>query len=110
MLNISNLAPVNKEVDQATSVFAFQPLMFGILITMAESFLFNIAKLLITKLASPTFVEASRVLGLYHHLQDLIRSLSIVKVVLLDAGAEPGAAEMSEAAQTCLLLCRRYAG
>ncbi|KAL2952687.1 hypothetical protein AAZX31_19G124500 [Glycine max] len=52
---------------------------------MAESFLFSIAESLITKLASHAFQEASRVVGLYDHLRDLEKTLSLVKAVLLDA-------------------------
>ncbi|XP_028224819.1 putative disease resistance protein RGA4 [Glycine soja] len=52
---------------------------------MAESFLFSIAESLITKLASHAFQEASRVVGLYDHLRDLKKTLSLVKAVLLDA-------------------------
>ncbi|RDX94293.1 putative disease resistance protein RGA1, partial [Mucuna pruriens] len=52
---------------------------------MAESFLFSIAESLITKLASRAFQEASQVLSVYHHLQDLTETLSLVKAVLLDA-------------------------
>ncbi|KAL2952617.1 hypothetical protein AAZX31_19G121400 [Glycine max] len=52
---------------------------------MAESFIFSIAESLITKLASHAFQEASRVVGLYDHLRDLEKTLSLVKAVLLDA-------------------------
>ncbi|KHN14951.1 Putative disease resistance protein [Glycine soja] len=52
---------------------------------MAELFLFSIAESLITKLASHAFQEASRVVGLYDHLRDLKKTLSLVKAVLLDA-------------------------
>ncbi|KAL2565404.1 hypothetical protein GLYMA_19G137200v4 [Glycine max] len=52
---------------------------------MAESFIFSIAESLITKLASHAFQEASRVVGLYDHLRDLKKTLSLVKAVLLDA-------------------------
>ncbi|WVZ07591.1 hypothetical protein V8G54_020937 [Vigna mungo] len=52
---------------------------------MAESFLFSIAESLIAKLASHAFQEASRVVGLYDHLRDLTKTLSLVKAVLLDA-------------------------
>ncbi|KAG5086131.1 hypothetical protein JHK82_053528 [Glycine max] len=53
--------------------------------SMAESFIFSIAESLITKLASHAFQEASRVVGLYDHLRDLKKTLSLVKAVLLDA-------------------------
>uniref|UniRef100_A0A0R0KES2 Rx N-terminal domain-containing protein n=1 Tax=Glycine max TaxID=3847 RepID=A0A0R0KES2_SOYBN len=52
---------------------------------MAQSFIFSIAESLITKLASHAFQEASRVVGLYDHLRDLKKTLSLVKAVLLDA-------------------------
>ncbi|KAK7336560.1 hypothetical protein VNO77_17105 [Canavalia gladiata] len=52
---------------------------------MAESFLFSIAESLIAKLASRVYAEASRVLGLYDHLQEFTQTLSLVKAVLLDA-------------------------
>ncbi|XP_052728220.1 putative disease resistance protein RGA1 [Vigna angularis] len=52
---------------------------------MAESFLFSIAESLIAKLASRTFQEAYRLVGLYDDLQDLTNTLSLVKDVLLDA-------------------------
>ncbi|WVZ04859.1 hypothetical protein V8G54_018205 [Vigna mungo] len=52
---------------------------------MAESFLFSIAESLIAKLASRTFQEASRLVGLYDDLQDLTNTLSLVKDGLLDA-------------------------
>jgi len=52
---------------------------------MAESFLFSIADSLIAKLASQLYEEASRVMGLYDHLQDFTHTLSLVKAVLLDA-------------------------
>ncbi|KAG4927836.1 hypothetical protein JHK85_054322 [Glycine max] len=52
---------------------------------MAELFIFSIAESLITKLASHAFQEASRVVGLYDHLRDLKKTLSLVKAVLLDA-------------------------
>ncbi|KAK7356764.1 hypothetical protein VNO80_16040 [Phaseolus coccineus] len=52
---------------------------------MAESFLFTIAESLIGKLASRTFQEASRLVGLYDNLGDLTKTLSLVKAVLLDA-------------------------
>ncbi|KAG5086119.1 hypothetical protein JHK82_053516 [Glycine max] len=52
---------------------------------MAELFIFSIAESLITKLASHSFQEASRVVGLYDHLRDLQKTLSLVKAVLLDA-------------------------
>ncbi|QCD97442.1 disease resistance protein RPM1 [Vigna unguiculata] len=52
---------------------------------MAESFLFSIAESLVAKLASRAFEEASRVVGLYEDLQDLTKTLSVVKAVLLDA-------------------------
>ena len=52
---------------------------------MAESFLFSIADSLIAKLASQLYEEASRVMGLYQHLQEFTRTLSLVKAVLLDA-------------------------
>jgi len=52
---------------------------------MVESFLFSIADSLIAKLASQLYEEASRVMGLYHHLQEFTHTLSLVKAVLLDA-------------------------
>ncbi|KAG4927835.1 hypothetical protein JHK85_054321 [Glycine max] len=52
---------------------------------MAELFLFSIAESLITKLTSHAFQEASWVVGLYDHLRDLKKTLSLVKAVLLDA-------------------------
>ncbi|KOM38779.1 hypothetical protein LR48_Vigan03g216100 [Vigna angularis] len=52
---------------------------------MAESFLFSIADSLVAKLASQLYEEASRVMGLYHHLQEFTSTLSLVKAVLLDA-------------------------
>ncbi|CAJ1911707.1 unnamed protein product [Sphenostylis stenocarpa] len=52
---------------------------------MAETFLFRIADSLIAKLASQLYEEASRVMGLYHHLQEFTHTLSLVKAVLLDA-------------------------
>ncbi|XP_057718415.1 disease resistance protein RGA2-like isoform X2 [Arachis stenosperma] len=47
--------------------------------------LFCIADSLVAKLASHAFTEASRVLGVYKDLQDVNRTLSIVKALLLDA-------------------------
>ncbi|RDY03728.1 Disease resistance protein RGA2, partial [Mucuna pruriens] len=55
------------------------------LTSMAELLLFSIAESLIAKLASRAYEETSRVLGLYHHLQDFTLTLSLVKAVLLDA-------------------------
>ncbi|KAK7336562.1 hypothetical protein VNO77_17107 [Canavalia gladiata] len=52
---------------------------------MAESFLYCIAESLVAKLASRACNEASRVLGVYHHLQHFKHTLSYVKAVLLDA-------------------------
>ncbi|XP_047155270.1 putative disease resistance protein RGA3 [Vigna umbellata] len=52
---------------------------------MAELFLFSIAESLIAKLASHAFQEASRVVGLYHDLRNLRKTLYLVKAVLLDA-------------------------
>ncbi|XP_020212919.1 disease resistance protein RGA2 [Cajanus cajan] len=52
---------------------------------MAESFLFSIAESLMAKLASRAFEEASQVLGVYDHLKDFEKTLSLVQAMLLDA-------------------------
>ncbi|KAK7251523.1 hypothetical protein RIF29_34799 [Crotalaria pallida] len=52
---------------------------------MAETFLFSVSELLITKLASIAYEEAFRVLGVYDDLQEIKQTLSFIKAVLLDA-------------------------
>ena len=70
---------------------------------MAESFLFSIAESLIAKLASRTYEEASRVLGVYHHLIDLKQTLSLVKAVLLDADQKQFLHEITKGANLIAL-------
>ena len=79
--------PQKLELTSDYLYFSFRSLVLEFLITqtMAESFIFSIAESLITKLASHAFQEASRVVGLYDHLRDLKKTLSLVKAVLLDA-------------------------
>ncbi|KAJ1376881.1 Virus X resistance protein-like, coiled-coil domain [Sesbania bispinosa] len=52
---------------------------------MAESFAFDVAHSLLGKLASYAYEEASQAYGVYHDLQRIKDTLSIVKGVLLDA-------------------------
>ncbi|KAJ7976784.1 Disease resistance protein [Quillaja saponaria] len=52
---------------------------------MAETFLFNIAQIVLGKIGTLAYGEASLVWGVHHDLQRLERTLSNVRAVLLDA-------------------------
>ena len=81
---LSSLIEMSLYFNFSYLVLVKKSLVFGLMI-MAESFLFSIVDSLIAKLASQLYEEASWVMGLYHHLQEFTRTLSLVKVVLLDA-------------------------
>lgn len=71
--------------NQTNKSWALCYQLFCLTVAMVASFLFSMAESLVSQLASPVYVEACKMLGVYNDLQHLTKSVSYIKGILLDA-------------------------
>lgn len=71
--------------NQTNKSWALCYQLFCLTVAMVASFLFSMAESLVSQLASPVYVEACKMLGVYNNLQHLTKSVSYIKGILLDA-------------------------